>query len=523
MDKTTENEKMKKGTVRLRHSRRPIGNPEMTVDRKYDRNYEENTITFRVTEIDEKFGIIKLEENNRHVFCRHKTFHLNTKAMWDDFIEALQQYPCYRRMSVCGTDVFEKYIFKVPIKEEKTIAYRQEEFQEEHWIKYNGVHYDPSKIYVVEYHDGEECDEKEIRNNIKSIRPVCNQKLERPFASNVKIEFIGICECHYYSVLKKSLTEYKFSTDFTKTNEILMNSSNRKHYSSNIHVECMDDVSPGENVFDMKNLSNITHIGIIPPPIKTQKVRFGNAKDAHLIAASNLSKQSWISGFKVWYKINSSDNWTYCNEYKGNDNCFSMNLIDLSSEYNTNDGLQCRYIKVVVSSYNINPSFRLAVYGKHSPNEKTEEKKDLYVEYIIEFPANNTKNIPDGQINNRHSRYWGKKEYPNRTRCKMAFLQQLKNGEFDDEEGDCHNYETDDDDDNESVYSYATCDKCPEWKDPICHSDEESVRSDFSDDYDVITSTIEYPGALRQFMNARESPSASSLTRTKCDYVAATR
>ena len=500
MDKNTKSEKMEKDTAhndvsstqRVRHTRRPIQNPEMKIDRKCDRDYEENTVTFGVTEIDEKFDLS---------FDSY-SFMLNKKQFWDDLVEALKQYPCYKRMSTCGTDVFDKYVFKVPIKEQKTISYHEEEFREEHWVKYNGEYYDPSKIYVVEYED---CDEKEIRNNIRSIRAVCDQKLAKPFMDNTKIEFIGLCECQYPSVQRNLVTQYALSNCFTKTNEVLINKSHARYFcSNNSYPECID-INPGEIVFDMKNLANITHLGILPPPIRTQKARLRNSKDAYLVVASNLSKQSWISNFKIWYKVNGSDNWVYLNEYRGNDNCYSMNLIDLSSEYNTNDGLQCRYLKVVVSSYHINPGFRLAVYGKQiqkvvsdAEKEKVTEKKDKYIEYTIEFPANNTKALPDGKVWNDNCRYWGKNEHPNRTRAKMTFMKQLKHGEFDDVgAGDnSDGYDYDDDNDNESVYSwnsYWTCSGCGGVR---------SELSDDDDDYDVIDKAVEYPGALRQFMDA---------------------
>lgn len=504
MDKNTKNEKMENdssrrdtsGTSRVRHTRRPIGNPEMMIDRKCDRDYDENTITYGVTEIDEKFDL---------TFGGSYSFMLNKKQFWDDLIEALKQHPCYKRMSTCGTDVFDKYVFKVPIKEQKTIAYCQEEFREEHWVKYNGEYYDPSKIYVVEYEDNAECDDKEIRNNIRSIRAVCDQKLPRPFVGNTKIEFIGLCECQYSSVQRNLITQYALSNCFTKTNELLINKSYARYSCSNNSYPERIDTNPGEIVFDMKNLSNITHLGMLPPPIRTQKARLRNSKDAYLTAASNLSKQSWVSNFKVWYKINGSDNWVYLNEYKGNDNCYSMNLIDLSSEYNTNDGLQCRYLKVVVSSYHINPGFRLAVYGKQNQQETVAEKKDQYIEYAIEFPVNNTKKVPDGKIRNYHCRYWGNGEYPNRTKAKMAFMTQLKHGEFDEVvDGDLSDGYDYNDDDNESVCSwnsYWTCSGCGGG-----HQNDyaESVRSELSDDdYDVINNnTVEYPGALRQFMDA---------------------
>ena len=492
------------GTTRVRHTRQTMTNPKMSIDRRSLYDYEENTVTFGVTEIDEKFDL------NFGVSSMYD-FMLNKKKFWDDCVEELKKYPCYKRMSTCGTDVFDKYVFKVPIKEQKTIAYRQEEFKEEHWVKYNGEYYDPSKIYVVEYEDNAECDEKEIRNNIRSIRSVCDQKLTKPVFGNTKIEFIGLCECQYSSVQRKLITQYELSNYFTKTNELLINKSYGKYSCFNKsygRYSCSNNnypehifVNPGEIVFDMKNLSNITHIGILPPAIRTQKARLRNSKDAYLTAASNLSKQSWIYNFRVWYKVNASDNWVYMNEYKGNDNCYSMNLIDLGSEFNTSDSLQCRYLKVVVSSYHINPGFRLAVYGKQSQQETVTEKKDQYIEYTIEFPVNNSKKVPDGKI--RDYRYWSKGETPNRTKSKMMFLKQLRHGEFNDEvEVDDDGYDYDDD--ISSCQSFWTCSMCRGGRQKYQSDDEESIRSDLSDDYDVIgnINQVEYSGALRQFMDA---------------------
>jgi hypothetical protein len=515
------NEKMNANTFRLRHYYTPITNPTLSIKRKCDYNHEENTKTFGMTEIDELFNLTELAKKSKWRRYGDDEIKLNNETLWNDLIDELGQYPHYTKRYTCGTDVFNNTIFKVPIKEYKTVVYDSNLHKKESgWIDYNGKSYDPNKIYTIETQhsadeDGENYDETKV------ITELCDQQLPNPFPHQ-SVKLLGLCDTTYAPVWRKGINVidkthssplgYSYATTCINPGYIWMSKACSYYtslythtYLDNNYLNSVNEhnVSGKEIIFDTKQTKCLTHLGILAPQIRVQNTYLNDKKNkkACFVEAANLGQQSWVTSFRVWYKNNATDNWTYMNEYKGNYNCYKMNLIDLTSEFNSSRGLYCRYLKVVVKSFHRNPSFRLALYGRNpektqektceninaqtNNDEKKERKKDEIIEYHVEFPVNNTKKVPDGRFYRWDYCYYGKSHLI-RTNKKMAFLRSWKNGSFDDFDDfdDGYDYEGDAD---YYYNSYSNQEIEDDNNNYDSESEENSDKETYENEYEIIT------------------------------------
>jgi hypothetical protein len=405
-----------KKTFRLKHYKAPIQNPVMIISRKYKN--EDNIVTFGITEIDEKFDLLKKVNH-----CRRSRLNdeicLNSEDLWDELFEELDPYYYCKKIDTEWNKIYDILIYRVPIKEHKTIHINNKEHEEINWIKYNNNYYDINKIYIINHNN---------ENQIQSISELCDQKLLNPKFKDTGIQLFGLYTCNFRYVSNNGINKLTNSDKFIWTNQIVMN-EDKSYYNNNDHYPNINEnINNYEIIIDLKNIETMTHIGILPPSIITKKEKIGKRidtidRDSHLNKKShnndkndkcltsviNDTNQPWVSQFRLWYKDPISENWIYINEFRGNNDYFSMNLIELSSSFNISSGLQCRFLKMNIKSYHINPSFRLSFYGKEK--RKIEKKNDDFVEYEIKFTANNTKKVPDDNICGHD--YWRKRTKKN--------------------------------------------------------------------------------------------------------------
>jgi hypothetical protein len=517
MDACVENRNMLKGnTFRFGHRRNNIGNPELSIARKYEYDYESGTKTYGITEIDEKFGLMDRCFKTRGYYYGHGDIKMNNEKLWNDLFDAFMEYRCWKTQIVKGTAIFDVFTFKIPVKEYCIEENGKDVQGGSQLISYNGRHYDPEKIYIIE--EGTIVDdEDEYQSAPKMIKELCGCHGPDPFTGSEDINLLGIINANFSCVGKKrkkkrTNTGGTFSSHFERATKITMNRNSFRGQNHGLGTIANQYVTEREVIVDLKNTNVITHIGMLAPHIYTKTIDLNEKEKSknkkYLLTPSDLYAQSWVTGIKVWYKMDQSDTWVDISEHGGNHNCHEMNLINLQSYFNTTDGLQCRYLKIAVKSFHRNPSFRLAVYGKKT-EQVIKKKENDFVKYEIEFPVTNEKKVPDGM---GYGRYWYWRDCYNkipRTTKKRWGVNDMKYDMNDDrcDYDDDYDYDEDrilyehyaydesDDDYNYGEdsawyghYAYDESDEDSDWYDHYAKDEEtdEQDNNQVLDDYEVI-------------------------------------
>jgi hypothetical protein len=398
-----DEEKRNGKTLRLKNFHAPIKNSRMQINRNYEHNKNNNTVTHGITNIDQQFNI-DAEKSNEII--------LNKEYLWDNLVTELEQYPCYQKIITDDMYTYDAFIFRVPIKEQKIVKCNDKMYNNMGWFLYNNKYYDPNKIYTIEY-DSEE--------NIKSIEEGCDKQINNKTFSNLNIQPIGVCDLFYdseYEIKSRKYCNYG--------NNFIMDNRNHKSYicayyrnthKININSD-YEKLNKCDNkqyidwskrktsiILDMKKINVITHIGIINKKIETQKINLNNKTEIEYISnklevTHNKKKEligdgyiytPIIEGIGLWYKDIKTKKWVSIDYSLINEN--GICLINLKKNFNTKDGIQCEFLKVSL----LCQECKIIVFSRGASKS---EYIDKSTEYTVLIPSNNKK-IQDGQYKNK--------------------------------------------------------------------------------------------------------------------------
>jgi hypothetical protein len=481
--------------------------PELRIDR--DWNYissDSSDCSKRVaiTDIDEKFKFVSHSDK----FINDGPIQMNNVQLGHDLLEELMPY--HYRINYSRWEQGREMIFKVPIKDYITITDIRSD-KKNNMISYHGKMYDPNKIYIITEMTTSE-DSKWKRK--LQITELCDSNMNHPDFPDDKITNLGSCSIEYRIDINN---EGHFEKSYFDHGYGKISMSGRRGWSQEYRYNKKGKIIPPgphkvnldqEIIIDMKNVKYLTHVGILPDKIDADRISLSeNINDRYvywrnrgggLMGATDINNQSWVNGINVWYKIKSSDNWISLGQWKSSGCCHKMNLIDLISNYNCQEGMKCRYFKFVVTSFNHYPVFEVQFYGKRDSSEIAKEKERIadkkYVEYSISRCIEN--NLPEKYV--KSSGYdWGWTLKDSRTKKKkkifghheLCMKYDNDDDDDDDNDDDDDDYDDDDDDNDDDDDDYDDGDDEDDYED---YDDEDDYDDDDYEDEDEENNVDEY-------------------------------
>jgi hypothetical protein len=492
-EKNLENEKKTGKTLRLRSYRSNISNPELSIDRDWSYigdSKQDMSKRVAITFIDRKYELVS--ENNSQLIS--EAIPMRTEFMGKTLLEDLSPYFCYTKMEYCYNGVEKRHTYRVPVEEYITIIDTNNTYTKKNkMIECQGKYYDPEKVYIINDNFNQQGEKWKKKSSIVEF---CDKYMEHSFSRNGPIINLGSCginyylrkpsywvkeesavgiiseycydrESHFISMSHQDLNYDHWNCDYynncklTDENEITISTKHSYINRFNMTKDEEKKIKQEEIIIDTKTIKSLTHIGVLPEEILTSSFPlFENGKRrASIEYVVNTRQQAWVDSFQIWHKLKKSDKWSYLGQYGCTNNYNDIHLIDLTSEFNSENGLKFRYFKIVIGSFHVAPILRLELYGKPDPQTiekraKTSEDKK-FVEYTVsEFSEGN---VPDKfNWNHRYISTTSRttKKNQNRFNHKIDMLTDNFSENYDVDDG--YNYDDNnvDDDENKDEEEY---------------------------------------------------------------------
>lgn len=412
------------GTLRHRTQKPKVYNPELSINRdwKYigDRNHDTSK-SVAVTFIDRKYNFVS--ESSSDLIS--ESIPMRTEEMGKDLLDDLAPYFCYTKHRY-DYGLERIHTFKVPVEDYIIIVDRNNKYSKKNnMIEWKGKYYDPEKIYLIKDNFNQQDGKYKMKSSMVEF---CSKYIQHPFPKDGKITNIGSCkidyyirrypfgnhneqdigvmcgdcsnnESHFITMINRDYKYYRYNEYNERiTNENEVSIATQTNYVNRFNMTKDEEkrIKQQEIILDTKTIKCITHIGILPEPVIAGEFPlFENEKHrASIDYVVNTNQHARVDNFKIWHKLKKSDKWSYLGQYGCLNNYNEINLIELiTSEFNSNEGLKFRYLKIIIGSFHIAPIMRLEFYGKL--DEKIFEKKAKiygdknFVEYTVSVLSEN--------------------------------------------------------------------------------------------------------------------------------------
>ena len=331
-------------------------NPVITIDRKSARLDGKSTSWLvPVTEVDDLIGSIEMNEIT-----------LGKHNDWTTIIDSLEKIKTKKITQFNPRINCSIVSYYVPvtsyIKENVSVDDNIEK-----WPMHNGIHYDTNEIYC------EKDTKLDVIGDVYLCKPVFKNNKINKLKMKVK-----------YESTRKDTNSYLLDHDFQ--NYIFVQEGHDEYHC--------DQAAESGIIIDLGKSKNITHLGIIGAIPNLVYVESETKNTLKITKNHQCIPCTTAFSMYVKYDENTHD-WSHIDSFTKPITPFEETVFNLDSYFNTKNGLFARFIKIVPTSWIINPLFRIALYGEGT-KEDIEKKEESVIYHLTTYTNKNTFERYDG-------------------------------------------------------------------------------------------------------------------------------